>query len=243
MPAFAHSSTLGSWFFQAVVESGKLTRMTENERAAFHNKTRGRAQRESTLLPGTAWPQGGGGGTLAQTNLHDFDESYRVMLTGVRIIRPTEATEVSASPNGSDLGILRWWGDPALVFPRGRGVSPFVRRPVVTTAACEFLFDQTVVPGTVALGDWQSVALDDAHFRVWTDDQSWIRAYPGRPFGVDHRGRPGPSDWRTGLRLHILSGRLGASAPDDPSDVPIAEDSNFKALYVHWMAHGYVAAY
>lgn len=105
MPTYEHATSIGVWFFKALVESSKLRQMTFNEEAAHRNKPNSRVHHESR------W-SGGNDAVYAQ-----FDEPFVLILQGTHVIAdeaPTPQAVVNAY----------------IAYPQGAGLAPYLRRPI-----------------------------------------------------------------------------------------------------------------
>lgn len=105
MPTYEHASSIGTWFFKALVESAKLRQMTFNEEAAHHNKANCRYQQESRTTGGV------------QDNYNAFDQAHALILQGVHAV----ADEATAAP-----AVINAY----VPYPQGAGLGPFLRRPI-----------------------------------------------------------------------------------------------------------------
>ncbi len=253
MAEYSHVSTIGSWFFQAVVGSSKLDRMTQNARAAHWNKPRAVRYRESALI--------------GPTQLFDEEESHQVLLCGVRVIQG----RTSPFPNRNGLGQGRLSdlsdvncqlgvGDPQTLFPQGIGLPPFVRRPVVLCNLLGFQVnrespepsdtdptdpDYSFVTWFGEL-DWGSHIIEslpdgtDYDITNLVSDEQWTRCVVARPITTTHTGEVGATDMTIGLRFRLIFGRVGGIY-----DWPflVVGYQHHGAYYIHWQALGPVAAY
>lgn len=101
MATYEHATSIGVWFFKALVESSKLRQMTFNEEAAHHNKPNTRVQAE----------------TRDFVNYATFDQSHVLILQGVHTV-----VDEAAAP----VGIINAY----IPYPIGVGLGPYLRRPV-----------------------------------------------------------------------------------------------------------------
>lgn len=252
MAEYAHDPATGSWFFQAVVASSKLDRMTKNARAAHWNKARGVRYRETALI--------------TTQRISDEEQTHMTMLSGVRVIRGT-TSPFPAIPGAlaliyaaSDMHRGLWVGDPQVMFPTGLGLPPFVRRPVVTCSmlAMQLLKDapDPAVPSVAFDADYSFVSwfggLElgavnattptgiEYHIEQLDSDSNWPRAVVAAPINTTHTGQTGMNDTINGLRFRVLLGRVGGLF-----NFPfLAFDYGHPgAFYIHWQAMGPVAAY
>lgn len=253
MAEFAHDPAIGSWFFQAQVQSSKLDRMTKNTRAAHWNKPRATRYRESALI------------TTTQTQ--DLEQMHMLFLCGVRVIwGPTQAAYPHAS-NPADVRPFAtgWYGDPQLLFPTGIGLAPFVERPIVTANAINFEIEKTAPldgSGLVQSDgpdedysfvnwfgglDWGAATgatPDGIQYNVnqLFDNDKWLRVAVERPTLTSNTGQAGAVDTLIGLKFRIIFGRLGGSF-NHPGTVLPSVEPDPRAYYIHWHAMGPVAAY
>lgn len=227
MPRLDHQTTLGAWFFQATIESSKLSRHVSSERAALENKPRGRRQHETGVRP-TNWT-GLPGADIEEENTVD---DMMTILVGVRTIHGSQA-----GPGGEDIDIISRTGSSTVRYPQGPGLPPFKDKPVVTATYAGFGIDD--VAG-VAIASWQDGDLF-AGGRPFTSNEEWGRVYIAPPTGTDHRGRVAVTNMRTGVEFINVHGYLNATMPPSPGQPP--NDLFVKALFIHWVAMGTVEAY
>lgn len=255
MAEFAHSPTIGSWFFQAVVSSSKLDRMAQNARAAHWNKPRATRFRESALI----------GSTLTL----DRDQTHQVLLGGVRVIQGRTSPAPNLQGNGSTTGANgladmhsgQFFGDPQVLFPTGIGLPPFVERPIAVAQLLGFEIVRTLdgvrwPPFTdptdpdlsfvswlggmdwgAATGEMPDGTTYDVNNLEAVDE--WPRCVVERPISTTHTGEAGAVDTTIGLRFRVLLGRTGG-VYTWPVQLAWAHPGGF---YIHWMAMGPVAAY
>lgn len=249
MAEYTHDSAIGSWYFQAVVASAKLDRMTKNTRAAHWNKPRAVRYRQSANIGGT------------QTA--DTEDTHQCLLSGVRVIQGPAQLAYPSVANPADVNAYTWIGDPQVMFPTGQGLPPFVLRPIVTANAVNFEIQRTAP--LVGLGlraaddqnedytfvnwfgglDWGGVTgttPEGISYQVndLFGNDAWIRAVVARPIPESNSGEAGPYDLTVGLRFRLIFGRLGGSYthPGSPLAVP-----DPRGYYIHWQAMGPVAVY
>lgn len=228
MAATQHQTTLGNWFFQAIVSSDKLNRMATSEKAADENKPRLRRQLEEVKVSG-----------VRQT-IHDLDASYFVILSGVRVIRRYD--------NRPEVHPTLWFGAPQVAFPTGPGLPPFTQRPVCSATACAFGIRNNFSDRTDE--DWYGLDFGSPSGtfpsgRTYTvvemlGDAFFPRVAVARPIETVVTGAAAYGDITRGLRFKILYGRLGGT-DDSPDDAT----PGFQQIvhYIHWTASGTVAAY
>jgi hypothetical protein len=256
MAEYAHDPAIGSWFFQAVVASSKLDRMTKNARAAHWNKPRGVRYRETALI------------TTTQTL--EEDQPHMLFLSGVRVIQgrtspfPNLSGAASLAYEASDVDSGLWVGDPQLMFPTGTGLAPFVNRPVVTcnVLGLQVILDAPDPPVSTSdvdpdyswvtwFGglDWGDAATPNAsstpagidyHVDPLTSDEFWARCAVEAPIAGTHTGQQGAYDTYVGLRFRVIFGRV-AGAFNFP--FPLIDFAHPGAYYIHWHAMGNVAVY
>lgn len=258
MAEYQHDSTIGSWYFQAVVDSTKLDRMTKNARAAHWNKPRGVRTRESA--------------DIGTTQTVDTEDTHQCLLSGVRVIRgpaqnlyPTGEADIRPGPVTFPAG-GGWYGDPQLLFPTGAGLPPFTTRPIVTANAIGFEIEKTAPVQGNGIFVSSADILEDYGFLNWFgglnwdaasgttpdgisynvnqlfDNRDWVRVSVARPILTSHTGQYGPSDMTIGLRFRIIFGRLGG-VYDYPGLGLAGTTPIPRGYYIHWMAMGPVPAY
>lgn len=254
MAEYQHDSTIGSWFFQAVVGSSKLDRMTKNARAAHWNKPRARRARESALI--------------SSTQTLDHEHTHQLLLGGVRVIQGRTCPAPNLGGLGSRVGVNGladmhgglWFGDPQVLFPTGIGLAPFIERPIATSnlLAFEIIKTQDGNPPSNAdatdpdysfvdwLGgmDWSAATGQTASGQTYNieplfDDDEWPRCCVERPIASTHTGGDGASDTTIGLRFRVLIGRVNGVF-QFPFTFGFPHPGGF---YIHWTAMGPVAAY
>ncbi len=169
MATYEHASSVGSWFFKALVESAKLRSMTFNEEAAHRNKPNCRVQAESRMT-------GGVHGIYAQ-----FDGAHVVVIQGVHIIAdeaPTPQSVINAY----------------VPYPQAVGLGPFIRRPVPIVNGFRAVL--AVFPGTPTISNlrFQDVDFEDVNDQI---NSTVPLAMPEASVGVT--GIDAVTDYRTSL--------------------------------------------
>lgn len=193
----------GDWFFRSLITSAKLTRNTTNEQALHENKPRCTRQFESGYKADSG-----------QVNANNFETDYLVILTGVRILEPSEVV---------GFGSLT----VQVLFPTGAGISPFTRNPVFSFCGSSFY-----IPSGPSSDDWQNLDISTAV--DWSNGNEWMLVNLGIPF-------PPVDDYRNGVTFNVRT--AGFATPDDNPAPAAHVDFDSGYYFIFWHAYGAVAAY
>lgn len=169
MALFEHGTSVGAWFFKALVESSKLRQMTYSEEAAHRNRPNARVQMDSRET----------GGTFDPYDVHDA--GYVLILQGIHAIvdeAPTAQTIIHAY----------------IPYPTGPGLAPFLRRPVPVVGAIRGV--TSIFPGTPTI-DNIGFQPDRGESGELDDETNEIEAMPEAAVGVS--GIDAVTDFRTSL--------------------------------------------
>lgn len=169
MPTYEHATSIGVWFFKALMESSKLRQMTFSEEAAHRNKAQARFQSE------TRWT------ASAPEDYATFDEPHVLILQGVA----TVADEAS-----SPVGVVNVY----VPYPQGTALTPFVRRPIPIVQGFRAIMNP--FPGTPTLAN---LSYRDIDFELMDDQHisAEFEAMPEANVGAN--GIDAVTDFRTSL--------------------------------------------
>lgn len=184
MPTYEHASSIGVWFFQALVESSKLRQMTFNEEAAHRNKPNARVQRESR------WSG------AADIQYLSADEPFVLILQGIHVIQD-EATAPQSVVNCY------------IPYPQGSGLTPFTRRPVPVVEG--FRGVHSAPPANLAAASFRAIDFDDVGDDAASGSGSQALSMPEANIG--HTGIDAVTDYRTSLVItHRWSNNDGGTS-------------------------------
>lgn len=169
MPTYEHASSIGAWFFKALVESSKLRQMTFNEEAAHNNKANARVQNESRFTAGSP------------VNYATFDQSHVVIMQGAHSI----ADEAAATP-----AVIHAY----VPYPVGPGLGPFLRRPIPVVGGIRAVL--AAYPGSPSL---TNLSYRDVDFADAVDVDPAESEYAMPEAAVGYQGIDAGTDYTTSL--------------------------------------------